>query len=130
MVNKITKKPDNNYVWRDSYYHKLFGLKAAKEAARVLPLFEKAYPKDKRPSLAITAIKNWSEGKQELNMALVRKLSLDSHAAARMAKTEPAKYAARAAGQAVATWHVPTHALATFNYAAKAIAASKNKLHK
>jgi hypothetical protein len=58
-------------------------------------------------------------------MAEVRKLSLDAHAAARGAKTDAARFAARAAGQAVATWHVPTHALAVPIYARKAKEASK-----
>ena len=53
-------------------------------------------------------------------MREVRKLSLDAHAAARKAKSNAARFAARAAGQAVATWHVPTHAMAVPIYAAKA----------
>jgi len=57
-------------------------------------------------------------------MADVRKLSLDAHAAARAAKTDAAKFAARAAGQAVATWYVPTHAMAVPMYVQKAIHAS------
>ncbi|MFH1589718.1 MAG: putative immunity protein [archaeon] len=116
--------------WRDSYYHKLFGLKAAKEAERVLPFFEKEYPNDKRPRHAIEAIRAWAQDKRKLGMAEVRKLSLDSHAAAREAKTDAARFAARAAGHAVATWHVPTHALGAPMYAQKAIYANKNKSSK
>ena len=127
MKNEMTSKPKDSSSWRDSHYHKLFGLKAAKEAERVLPIFEKENPKDNRPRKAIEAIKSWSQGKRKLKMSEVRKLSLDSHAAAREAKSEAAKFAARAAGQAVATWHVPTHAMGAPMYACKAICANKRK---
>ena len=126
----ITKKPKDSKSWRDSYYHKLFGLKAAKDAEMVLPIFEKESPNDNRPRLAIEAIKAWAEDKRKLGMKEVRKLSLDSHAAAREAKTDAATFAARAAGHAVATWHVPTHALGAPMYAQKAIGADKHKTSK
>ncbi|VVB55298.1 Uncharacterised protein [uncultured archaeon] len=49
--------------------------------------------------------------------------SLDSHAAAReVGEDNAARFAARAAGQAVATAHVPTHALGAPIYAIKAVA--------
>jgi hypothetical protein len=115
-------------VTRDSDYHKLFALKAAKEAERVLPIFEKAQPNDARPRQAIEAIRAWAEGKRELKMAEVRRLPLGSHAAARAAKSDAACFAARAAGQAVATWPVPTHAMAVPIYVCKALAASKAKI--
>ena len=55
-------------------------------------------------------------------MAVIRKAALDSHAAAREVKDDDvARSAARAAGQAVATAHVPTHALAAAAYAATVI---------
>jgi hypothetical protein len=130
MKKRTTTKPKDGKSWRDSYYHKLFGLKAAKEAERVLPIFEKERPNDNRPRQAIEAIRAWAQGKQELGMAEVRKLSLGSHAAAREAKSDAARFAARSAGQAVATWHVPTHALGAFSYAGKAIAVHKNKTSK
>jgi hypothetical protein len=120
-------KPNDSKLWRDSYYHKLFGLKAAKEAERVLKYFEKERPDDKRPVEAIKAIKEWAEGKRTLGMEEVRKLSLAAHAAAREAKSDAAKYSAHAAGQAVGTWHVPTHALGAFSYAGKATIAAKKK---
>jgi hypothetical protein len=123
---KPTLKPKDGKSWRDSYYHKLFGLKAAEEAEKVLPIFEKERPKDNRPRQAIEAIAAWANGKRELKLAEVRKLSLDSHAAAREAKADAARFAARAAGQAVATWHVPTHALGAVMYSQKAICASVN----
>ena len=74
-------KPKDSKMWRDSYYHKLFGFKAAKEAARVLKFFEKERPEDMRPREAIEAIREWSEDKRTLGMKEVRKLSLNAHAA-------------------------------------------------
>ena len=121
---KAPKLKDSK-LWRDSYYHKLFGYKAAKEAEKVLKFFEKECPNDKRPRNAIEAIKAWSEDKRTLRMKEVRKLSLDAHAAARDAKSDVAKFAAHAAGQAVATWHVPTHALGAFGYTGRAVIANK-----
>ncbi|PYK32260.1 MAG: hypothetical protein DME57_00545 [Verrucomicrobia bacterium] len=112
-------------IARDSRYHRLFALKAAQEARRVLSIFEKENPRDKRPRRAIEAISAWSRGKLKLGMREVRKLSLDAHAAARRSKSDAARFAARAAGHAVATWHVPTHAMAVPHYAQKAIGAAK-----
>jgi hypothetical protein len=121
-------KPEDSKLWRDSYYHKLFGYKAALEAGRVLKYFEKERPDDIRPRTAIEALKAWSEDKRKLSMKEVRQLSLDAHAAARSVKTDAAKFAAHAAGHAIATWHVPTHALAAFEYVGKAVVAAKNNL--
>ena len=97
---------------------------AAREAEKVLPLFEKERPKDGRPRRAIEAIRAWAKGKRELSMKEVRRLALDSHAAARECESDAARFAARAAGHAVATWHVPTHAMGAPIYACKAILAS------
>jgi hypothetical protein len=129
-IMSTAAKPKNSKLWRDSYYHKLFGLKAAKEAERVLSIFEKERPNDNRPRHAIEAIKAWAQRKRVLGIKEVRKLSLDSHAAAREVKSDAAKFAAHAAGQAVATWHVPTHALGAFGYAGRATIAGKNKSSK
>src|SRR3970040_2493278 len=122
MKRKTAPKatPDRS-VERNSRYHRRFALLAAKEAERVLPIFERERPKDNRPRQAIEAIRAWAQGKRDLGMAEVRKLSLGSHAAAREAKSDAARFAARAAGQAVATWHVPTHAMGAGMYAFKAI---------
>jgi hypothetical protein len=122
-----TPKPKDSRVWRDSYYHKLFGLKAAKEAESVLRYFEEERPHDQRPRAAIDAIRAWAEGQRTLGMKAVRKLSLDAHAAARAVRSAAAKFAAHAAGQAVGTWHAPAHALGAFGYAGRAHIAGKNK---
>ena len=121
----ISQLEDYSSIVRNSAEHRALGLKAAREAKRLLPLFEAEHPEDDRPRRAIEALRAWASGKRELGMAEVRRLSLDSHAAAREAKTDPARFAARAAGQAVATWHVPTHAAGVPYYGRKAIEASK-----
>jgi hypothetical protein len=119
------KKTPHPPLERNSRYHRRFALLAAIQAERVLPIFEKEHPRDHRPRRAIAAIRAWAQGKRELGMAEVRKLSLSAHAAAREAKSDAARFAARAAGHAVATWHVPTHAMGAPMYACKAIIASK-----
>ena len=96
---------------------------AAACAERVLPLFEQAYPKDDRPRKAIEMCRTWVRT-GVFRMAEIRGASLAAHAAARDAKgNEAACFAARAAGQAVATAHVPQHAYGGAYYALKAIAA-------
>lgn len=122
-----TPKPKDSTLWRDSYYHKLFGLKAAKEAARVLKYFERERPQDRRPRAAIEAIREWAEDRRALGMNEVRTLSLAAHAAARDVQSDAAKFAAHAAGQAVGTWHAPAHALGAFGYAGRAFIAGRKK---
>ena len=87
---------------------------------RLLPIFEKERPEDDRPRQAVEAIQAWAQGKRQLGMAEVRKLSLAAHAAAKEARSDAAKAVAHAAGQAIGTWHVPTHALGAFGYAGRA----------
>lgn len=128
MKTKTTKKSiDYRSVVRNSRAHRLLALKVSNQAKRVLPIFEKENPKDKRPREAIEALRAWAQRKRELGMIEVRRLSLGSHAAARKAKTDAARFAARAAGQAIATWHVPNHAAAVPVYILKAVVAGKNK---
>lgn len=97
---------------------------AADCAERVLPLFEQAYPTDVRPRKAIQVCRTWvSTG--VFRMAEIRGASLAAHAAARDAKeNKSACFAARAAGQGVATAHVPQHAYGSALYALKAILAN------
>lgn len=97
---------------------------AAEGAEALLPLYEASHPDDPRPRLAVAAIRAFAEGRRTLGMKEVRRLALDAHAAARAAATDSARFAARAAGQAIATWHAPDHAAAVPLYAAKARAAA------
>ncbi|HEY5139907.1 MAG TPA: hypothetical protein VIJ25_11420, partial [Methylococcales bacterium] len=96
---------------------------AADCARRVLPLFEKAYPEDNRPRKAIEVCRTWVRT-GVFSMTAIRGASLAAHAAARTAKeNDAACFAARAAGQAVATAHVTQHALGGAYYALKAVGA-------
>jgi hypothetical protein len=55
-------------------------------------------------------------------MAVIRKASLDTHAAAhKVGKDNAARSAAHAAGQAVSTAHVLTHSIGAAMYALQAI---------
>lgn len=90
-------------------------------AERVLPFFEQKFSDDHRPRRAIETLQTWIDT-GEFRMAVIRKASLDSHAAAReVGEDNAARSAARAAGQAVATAHVPTHAIGAAIYALQAI---------
>ncbi len=90
-------------------------------ALRVLPFFEDHKPEDERPRKAIEELRKWTET-GIFHMADIRRASLDAHAAAReVGEDNPARSAARAAGQAVATAHVPTHSIGAAIYALQAV---------
>jgi hypothetical protein len=108
----------------DKQDHISLALWAADCAEHVLPYFEQEYPDDDRPVKAIDACRTWVRT-GIFQMAQIRGVSLAAHAAAREAKgNNPACFAARAAGQAVATAHVPQHAFGAAYYALKAVAAA------
>jgi hypothetical protein len=90
-------------------------------AERVLPLFEHKRPDDQRLRQAIETARTWVRD-GVFRMATIRGASLGAHAAARDVEDDDvARSAARAAGQAVATTHVPTHSIAAAIYAATAV---------
>jgi|SRR3989338_1718278 len=97
-------------------------------AEHVLPYFEKKCPNDDRPRKAIEEARRWVREGKPMKMAVIRKASLDAHAAARATESPAARAAARAAGQAVATVHVATHAPGAAYYGlkvAKAVGAER-----
>jgi hypothetical protein len=95
-------------------------------AERVLPHFEEKFPDDHRPRQALETLQTWINT-GVFKMAVIRKASLDSHAAAReVGADNAARSAARACGQAVATAHVPTHAIGAQLYAQQAILRAAN----
>lgn len=101
--------------------HRTLATWAADCAWRVLPYFEARSPPDTRPREALLALRAWGET-GVFRMADVRRASLAAHAAARsVGEYDPARSAARAAGQALATAHVPRHAIAAARYAATAV---------
>lgn len=90
-------------------------------AERVLPHYEAAYPADPRPRRALETLQTWLNT-GVFRMAVIRKASLDSHAAAReVGEDNAARSAARAAGQAVGTAHVKEHARGAVIYAQQAV---------
>ena len=101
--------------------HQTLAVWAKACAGRVLHYFEDQYPNDRRPQQALDTLQAWIDT-GVFRMAVIRKASLDSHAAAReVGEDNPARSAARAAGQAVATAHVITHAPGAAIYAQQAI---------
>lgn len=101
--------------------HKTLAVWAIDCAERVLPYFEEKYPQDQRPRNALETLQTWLET-GVFRMAVIRQASLASHAAAReVGEDNPARSAARAAGQAVATAHVPIHSIGAAIYALQAI---------
>jgi hypothetical protein len=88
---------------------------------RVMPYFEEKFPHDHRPQKALETLQGWIKT-GVFKMAVIRKASLDSHATAReVGEDSPARSVARAAGQTVATAHVPRHAYGSAIYAQQAI---------
>lgn len=101
--------------------HRTLALWAVVCAERALPMFEARFSDDPRPREAITTLQTWIATGQ-FRMAVIRKASLDAHAAARdVGDDSPARSAARACGQAVATAHVRTHAPGAAIYGQQAV---------
>jgi hypothetical protein len=95
-------------------------------AKRVLPYFVQKYPKDQPPQQALKTLKTWLKT-GVFKMAVIRKASLDSHAAAReVGEDGSARSIARACGQAVASAHVPRHAYGSAIYAQQAVFRAAN----
>ncbi len=117
----ITHKDEELQTLVSKTDHKTLAVWAIDCTERVMHFFEEKYPQDHRPRLAIETLKTWLDtGK--FTMAVIRKASLDAHAAARqVGEDNAARSAARAAGQAVATAHVPRHAYGPAIYAQQAI---------
>ena len=122
----ITRKDEEMLELVSKTDHKTLALWAIDCAGRVMPYFEEKYPQDHRPRQAIETLKTWIDT-GVFKMAVIRKASLDAHAAAReVGEDSPARSAAHAAGQAVATAHVPRHAYGPAIYAQQAIHRATN----
>lgn len=104
--------------------HHLLALWAADCAEHVLHLFERENTEDKRPRQAIELTRAWVKG--EISMKEAHKAAFAANAAAK-GMSEPAKFAALAAGQAVAVAHVAAHELGAAAYAIRAVKASVEK---
>jgi hypothetical protein len=128
------KKPKFSLAYKDEALdalmrdsdHQALAVWAMDCAERVLPYFEERYPEDHRPRNALEALRAWIHT-GVFRMAVIRRAALDSHAAAReVGEDNAARSAARAAGQAVATAHVRTHAVGAAKYALQAIHRASN----
>ncbi|GAB4018194.1 putative immunity protein [Spirosoma koreense] len=98
--------------------HQLLALWAATCAEHVLHLFEQANAEDKRPRQAIELARAWTKG--EIPMKQAHKAAFAANAAAR-GMPDAARFAALAAGQAVAVAHVAAHELGAAAYAIRAV---------
>jgi hypothetical protein len=97
--------------------HRLHGLWAAACAEHVLHFFETECPLDKRPHVAIEAIRAWTQGR----VTMMDSRAAGGHAmGAARELTGAARHAAYAAGQAACVAHVAEHNLGAAAYAIKA----------
>ena len=122
-VSEILHKPFTERIDHQVFkpYQKILAFWAADCAERVLPYFEDECSNDDRPRIAIEACRAWART-GVFSMTVIRGASLSAHAAARVTKgNDAACFAAHAAGQAVATAHVPTHALGSSIYTIRAV---------
>jgi hypothetical protein len=109
--------------------HRTLAIWAIDCVEHVMPYFEDDYPEDRRPREAIETLQEWMRT-GTFRMADIRGASLGAHAAAReVGEDNAARSAARAAGQAVATAHVPTHSISAANYALQAIYRNASPSH-
>ncbi|WP_377638985.1 putative immunity protein [Oryzobacter terrae] len=102
-------------------HHHLLAEWALGCAEHVLPLFEDRVPDDSRPRDAIEVGRAWIRG--EVPMAVAHRTAFVANAAGR-GMPDPVKFAALAAGQAVAVAHVAAHDLGAAAYAIRAVGAS------
>ena len=100
------------------FAHQLLALWAATCAEHVLHLFEQANADDQRPRQAIELTRAWVNG--EIPMKQAHQAAFASNAAAK-GMPAAARFAALAAGQAVAVAHVAAHELGAAAYAIRAV---------
>lgn len=129
-VSEILDKPFTEHVDHQIFRPNqgVLAIWAADCAERVLPYFEDRYPEDNRPQKAIAALHEWIRT-GVFSMAVIRKTSLGAHAAAKGKKEADVVFAAHAAGQAVGTAHVVTHALGASLYGIRAVAAHSGNVN-
>jgi hypothetical protein len=102
-------------------HHRQLAEWAALCAEHVLHPFEQEQPRDTRPRDAIDIGRSWIRG--EVRMRGAHQAAFVANAAAH-GLPDPAKFAALAAGQAVAAAHVAAHDLGAAAYAIRAVFAS------
>lgn len=100
--------------------HRLLAMWAADCAEHVLHLFESVQPSDARPRRTIESTRAWARGEMTMSQA---RGAAGANAAAREL-IGAARFAAYAAGQAVAVSHVLAHELGAAAYAIRAAQAA------
>jgi len=98
--------------------HRLLAVWAASCAEHVLHLFEQVNSDDKRPRQAIELAREWVKG--EIPMKQAHQAAFAANAAGK-GMPDAARFAALAAGQAVAVAHVAAHELGAAAYAIRAV---------
>ena len=101
--------------------HRLLAEWALQCAEHVLPIFEDAVPDDSRPRESLEVGRQWIRG--EVPMKVAHQSAFRANAAGR-GRPDPVKFAALAAGQAVAVAHVAAHDLGAAAYAIRAAGAA------
>lgn len=101
--------------------HRMLASWAVACASRVVPLFELSQPHDARPREALLVAEQWIRG--EVPMKVAHSAAFTANAAGRGLPDAP-RFAALAAGQAVAVAHVAAHDLGAAAYAIRAVAAA------
>ena len=101
--------------------HHLLALWAADCAEHVLHLFEDSRRDDDRPRRAIEMARAWTRG--EVKMTEAHNFAFAANAAGK-GLPDAARFAALAAGQAVAVAHVAAHELGAAAYAIRAVQAA------
>jgi hypothetical protein len=98
-------------------HHRMLAQWAIDCAERVLPLFEAVAPDDARPRDALEVARRWIRG--EVPMTVAHDTAFVANAAGK-GLPDAARFAALAAGQAVAVAHVAAHDLGAAAYAIRA----------
>lgn len=95
-------------------HHRLLAEWSVACAERVLPLFEREAPGDRRPHEVLDVARAWIRG--EVPMKTAHRATFAANSAGRDLP-DPAKFAALSVGQAVAVAHVAAHDLRAAAYA-------------
>ncbi|MFI2293488.1 putative immunity protein [Isoptericola sp. NPDC019571] len=102
-------------------HHRMLAGWAVACADHVLPCFEREAPDDDRPRQALEVARGWIRG--EVPMREAHRTAFVANAAGK-GRPDPARFAALAAGQAVAVAHVAAHDLGAAAYAIRAASAA------
>jgi hypothetical protein len=126
---------ENHFNWANWALTKLMTVRQCRQyaifaAEQVLEIFEKQYPDDKRPRLAIEAAKAVMENNTEENRRAADAAAYAANAAANAANAAYAAYAANAAANAAYAAYAAAYAADAAAYAANAAYAAYAEMKK